>query len=95
MDFHPYNIIGTSKALRDVLEDRRAIVLITGDSGRWQGLIALARRRRDCEKLAAGSLLDIRDLIDAVTPVFNFELGERNYDRFFFLDCDHAVLVFD
>jgi transcriptional regulator with GAF, ATPase, and Fis domain len=48
MDCHFDNIIGKSKALRDVLEmvkkvaNTQATVLITGDSGTGKELIALA-----------------------------------------------------
>jgi hypothetical protein len=40
-------------------------------------------------------LLDIRDLVHAVTPVFDFEVGERNNDRVLLFDRDHVALVFE
>ena len=42
-----------------------------------------------------GRSFDIGDLFDAVAPIFDFEIAKRHDDGIFFLDHDHARLVFD
>jgi two-component system, NtrC family, response regulator len=83
MEFHFENIIGKSKAIRDVLEmvkkvaPTMATVLITGDSGTGKELIALGIHAHSDRKDKLFLPVNLRGLAGDVAGEFAFWPHER------------------